>query len=99
MYLLCKKASFYSEDSLAPRLTPKLDDYTLSAICNCLFNIFAATFHKRDLSSFRNTRVQIAVVLGLLPMVCPMFVVGNFKDSTDTAEIFYVLFLEKQLVS
>jgi hypothetical protein len=36
---------FYSEDLLAPRPTPKLEDHPLSAVRNCLFNIFAATLH------------------------------------------------------
>ena len=30
---------------LAPRPTPKLEDYPLSAFRDCLFNIFAATLH------------------------------------------------------
>ena len=35
----------YGEELLAPHPTPKLEDYTLSAVRNCLFNIFAATLH------------------------------------------------------
>jgi hypothetical protein len=34
---------FYGEELLAPRSTPKLDDHPLSAVGDCLFNIFAAT--------------------------------------------------------
>jgi len=37
--------SFYGEELLAPRPTPKLDDHPLSAVHYCLFNISAATFH------------------------------------------------------
>ena len=37
--------SFYGEDLLAPNPTPKLEDYPLSAVRDCLFNIFAATLH------------------------------------------------------
>jgi hypothetical protein len=37
------KLFFYGEDLLAPRSTPKLEDYPLSAVLDCLFNIFAAT--------------------------------------------------------
>jgi hypothetical protein len=37
---------FYSEELLAPRPTPKLEDHPLSAARNCLFNVFAATLHK-----------------------------------------------------
>jgi len=29
----------------APRLTPKLEDIPLSAVRNCSFDIFAASFH------------------------------------------------------
>jgi hypothetical protein len=36
---------FYSEELLAPRPTPKLEDHPLSAVRDCLFNIFAATLH------------------------------------------------------
>jgi hypothetical protein len=34
---------FYGEELLAPRPTPKLEDHPLSAVRDCLFNIFAAT--------------------------------------------------------
>jgi hypothetical protein len=30
---------------LAPRLIPKLEDHPMSAVRDCLFNIFAATLH------------------------------------------------------
>jgi hypothetical protein len=32
---------------LAPRPTPKLEDHPLSAVRDCLFNVFAATLHIR----------------------------------------------------
>jgi hypothetical protein len=35
----------YGEEFLAPRPTPKLEDHLLSAVHDCLFNIFAATIH------------------------------------------------------
>jgi hypothetical protein len=38
------KIIFYGE-LLAPRPTPKLEDHPLSAVSDCLFNIFAATLH------------------------------------------------------
>jgi hypothetical protein len=38
---------FYSEELLAPRPTPKLEDHPLSAVCDCLFNIFTATLYIR----------------------------------------------------
>jgi hypothetical protein len=39
------KLIFYCEKLLAPRPTPKLEDHPLSAVHDCLFNIFAATLH------------------------------------------------------
>jgi hypothetical protein len=36
---------FYGEALLAPRPTPKLEDHPLSAVRDCLFNVFAATLH------------------------------------------------------
>jgi hypothetical protein len=41
---------FYGEGLLAPRLTPKLEDHHLSAVRDCLFNIFAATLRTWRLS-------------------------------------------------
>jgi hypothetical protein len=38
---------FYGEEPLAPRPTPKLEDHPLSAVHDCLFNVFAATLHIR----------------------------------------------------
>jgi hypothetical protein len=34
---------FYGEELLVPRPTPKLEDDPLSAVRDCLFNVFAAT--------------------------------------------------------
>ena len=34
---------FYREGLLAPRPTPKLEDHPMSAVRDCLFNLFAAT--------------------------------------------------------
>jgi hypothetical protein len=39
------KLIFYSEELLTPRPTPKLEDHPLSAVRDCLLNIFAATIH------------------------------------------------------
>jgi len=44
----------YGEELLAPRPTPKLEDQALSAVRDCLFNIFAATFHIGGRSSIRD---------------------------------------------
>jgi hypothetical protein len=42
-WLFRKLIRFYGEELLAPRPTPMLEDHLLSAVCDCLFNIFAAT--------------------------------------------------------
>jgi hypothetical protein len=36
---------FYGEELLAPRPNPKLEDHPLLAVCDYLFNVFAATLH------------------------------------------------------
>ena len=64
---------FYGEELLAPRPSPKLEDYPLSAVRDCLFNIFAATLHIEGHSSIRNLRTHRAVVTGthlLRTVVC-----------------------------
>ena len=38
---------FFGVELLAPRPAPKLEDHLLSAVRDCLFNIFAATIHVR----------------------------------------------------
>ena len=55
---------FHGEALLAPRPTPKLEDHPLSAVRDCLFNLFAATLHTRGRSSIRNLRTSHAVVTG-----------------------------------
>ena len=40
---------FYGDELLPPRATPKLEDHPLSAVRDCLFNIFGATLHIRNL--------------------------------------------------
>jgi hypothetical protein len=64
------KIIFYGEELLAPRPTPKLEDHLLSAVHDCLFNIFAATLHiwrlfppyLEAVPSIRNLRMRHAVV-------------------------------------
>jgi hypothetical protein len=52
---------------------PKLKDNPLSAIRDCLFNIFAATLHIGGRSSISNPRARLAVVTGTPPItVCPL---------------------------
>ena len=63
-YLFRNKTSFYSEELLAPRLTPKLEDHPLSAVRDWFFNIFTATLHIGAHYSIRNLRTRQAVVIG-----------------------------------
>jgi hypothetical protein len=58
------KINFYTKELLAPRSTPKLEDQTLSAVRECLFNIFAATLHIGGCSSIRNLRTRHAMATG-----------------------------------
>jgi len=73
--------SFYSEGVLASRQTPKLEDHNLSAICDCLFNILAAT-HLEVSCSCHN--VEDAKCCGyrnpLLMAVCCRFSNFSFLD-------------------
>ena len=56
--------SFYGEELLAPRPTPKLEDHTLLVVHGCLFNIFAATLHTGGRPSIRNLKTRHFVVTG-----------------------------------
>jgi hypothetical protein len=64
VFVFCKKASFYGEEFLAPRPIPKLEDHHLSAVRDCLFNIFAATLHIAGRSFIHNLKTRDAVVTG-----------------------------------
>ena len=63
-WTFCNNICFYSEESLAPCPTPKLEDHPMSAFCDCLFNIFAATLHIWGRSSVCNQRTSHAMVIG-----------------------------------
>jgi len=58
----CIKASFYDKELLAPRPTPKQEDYPLSTFIDCLFNIFADTLHIGGHSFIPNLMMRRAVV-------------------------------------
>jgi hypothetical protein len=58
------KIHFHGDDLLAPRPTPKLEDHPLSAVRDCLFNIFAAPLHIGGRSAIRNLRTRHAVMTG-----------------------------------
>jgi hypothetical protein len=55
-------AIFYGEELSTPRPNPKLEDHPLSAVRDCLFNIFAATLHIGGRSSIRNPWTRPAMV-------------------------------------
>ena len=55
---------FQREGLLATRPTPKLEDQPLSAVHDCLFNLFAATLHIGGRFSIRKLRTRHAVVTG-----------------------------------
>ena len=55
---------FFGELLLAPRPALNLENLPLSAVRDCLLNIFAATLHIGGRSSTRNTRTRHAVVTG-----------------------------------
>ena len=57
---------FWVEELLAPSPTPKLVDHLLSAVRDCLFNIFAATLHIGGRSSICNLTTRHAVVTAQL---------------------------------
>jgi hypothetical protein len=58
------KIRFRSEDLLAPRRAPNLEDHPLSTVRDCLFNIFVATLQIGGRSSIRTLRTRLAVVAG-----------------------------------
>ena len=58
------KIHFNGEELLAPHPTPKSEDHPLSAVRDCLFNIFAAALHIGGRSSIRKLRTRHAVVTG-----------------------------------
>jgi len=53
---------FHSEELLAPRPTPKLENHPVSAVRDCLFYIFSVTLQIGGGSSIRNLRRRHAVV-------------------------------------
>jgi len=52
----------FGNELLAPRPNPKLENYPLSAVRDCLFNTFAATFHTDGRSSVRKLTTRHTVV-------------------------------------
>ena len=62
--MFCNNIQFYSEQLLAPRPNPRLEDHPLLSVRDCLFNIFAATLHIGGCSSVGNLRTCHVVVTG-----------------------------------
>jgi len=60
--MFCNKIRFYGEELLAPCPTPKLEDYPLLAVRDCLFNMFASTIHIGGRSSNHNLMTCHAMV-------------------------------------
>jgi hypothetical protein len=61
-WTFCNKIQLHGKELLAPRPTPKLESHPLSAVCDCLFKIFAATLHTGGHSSICNWRTHHAVM-------------------------------------
>jgi hypothetical protein len=64
LFMFRNSASFHDEKFVAPLPIPKLEDHPLSAVRDCLLNIFADTFHIGGRFSIRNLRTRHAVVTG-----------------------------------
>jgi hypothetical protein len=58
LWISRNRIRIYGEELLTPRPTPKLEDHPLSAVGDCLFNIFAATLHIGGCFSIRNRRTR-----------------------------------------
>jgi len=56
MYPFRNKASFYGEELMALRPTPKPENHPLSAVRDCLLKIFTTTLHTVGRSSIRKLR-------------------------------------------
>jgi len=64
LWMVLNMVRSYGEKLLAPHPNPKLVGHPLSAVRDCLFNIFTATLHTGGRSSNRNLRTRHAVVTG-----------------------------------
>ena len=64
VYPFRNKASFYGKELLVPRPTTKPVGHQSSAVRDCLYSIFAATFLTGGRSAIRNLKMRHAVVTG-----------------------------------
>jgi uncharacterized membrane protein len=62
---------FYGEELLASRPTQKLEDHPLSAVCDCLFSIFAATFHIWKLM----TKIKMIMIMMVMVVVVVVMII------------------------
>ena len=62
MWTIYNKIRFYGEELSALRSTLKVEDHSLSAVSDCLFNISAGALHIAGRSSIRSLRTRHAVV-------------------------------------
>ena len=69
-YRMFLNNAFYREGLLAPRPTPKLEDYPSSAVRDCFFCLFVATHLIGGRPSILNLRTRHAVVTGTNYMGC-----------------------------
>ena len=81
---------FRGEELLAPRPTPKLEDHPLSAIRDCLFNLFAAILHIGGRSFIRNLRTRHAVVTGTHLTPLSGITLRNCKNTSSLAICIFV---------
>jgi len=105
VYAFRNNASFYGEVLLAPCPTPELEDHTLSAVLDSLFDIIAATLHIGDCSSIRHLSTCHAVVTGthLSWLYCILwgFVITNYSEYVlsiciiNTTAFFLICFIPR----
>jgi len=62
--MFCNKASFCGEELSTIHPNPMLEDHPLSAVGDCLNNIFAATVHIGGRNTIRNKRTRHSAVTG-----------------------------------
>ena len=84
-FIIHNMLCFYGEELFATHPSPKLEYHCLSAVSNCLFNIFAATLHIEDCSSIHNLStcnalVQIPTYLGYIPYYDGFIVTNDSED-------------------
>ena len=73
------------------RPNPKLEDHPLSAVRDCLFNIFAAALHIGGRSSIHNLRTRHAAVTWTHLSRNIKFICVEKKNQLDVTECFIAL--------